>query len=83
MGCRLSNFPVLYFGISLSDKRLAKVNYLPLIHKIANKLPGSSVIPLSMDEKIIIVNIVLFALPIYFMSDFILPKWVIHEINII
>jgi hypothetical protein len=74
MGRRLSNFPVLYLGLLLSDKRLAKTDYLPLIHKIANKLRGSSAIPLSLAEKIIIVNVILSALPIYFMSAFILPK---------
>jgi hypothetical protein len=36
-----------------------------------------------MAGKTVIVNAVLSALPIYFMSAFILPKWVIHEIDTI
>jgi hypothetical protein len=83
MGCQLSSFPVTYLGLPLSDKRLAKTDYLPLIHKIADRAPDSSANNLSMTSKVVIVNVVLSSLPIYFMSAFILPKWVIREIDVI
>jgi Reverse transcriptase (RNA-dependent DNA polymerase) len=34
MGCKASNFPFKYFGMSLSNKKLQKEHYLPLIQKI-------------------------------------------------
>jgi hypothetical protein len=36
-----------------------------------------------MAGKVVIINVVLSSLPIYFMSAFIMPKWVIREIDAI
>jgi hypothetical protein len=83
MGCTISTYPVNYLGISLSDKNLTKIDYLPLIHKIDVRLPGSLANSLSMAGKLILINVVLLSLPIYFMNAFILPKWVIQEIDAI
>jgi hypothetical protein len=83
MGCTISTFPVTYLGLHLSDKRLAKTDYLTLIHKIAARLSGSSANSLFLASKLVLTNVVLSSLPIYFMTAFILPKWVIDEIDTI
>jgi hypothetical protein len=83
MGCTVSTFFVTYLGLPLSEKRLAKMDYLSLIHRIAARLLGSSATFLLLAGKIILTNAVLLSLPMYFMTAFILPKWVIREIDVI
>jgi hypothetical protein len=62
---------------------LTKIVYLPLIHKIYARLSYSSTNSLSMANKLVLINVVLSFLPIYFMSAFILSKWMVQEIDAI
>lgn len=65
----------------LSDKRLAQAQYNPLITKIENRLQTWKAKTLSIGGRITLINAVLTAMPLYFMSTFILPKWVIKKID--
>jgi hypothetical protein len=37
--CRVSNFPITYLGLPLSDKKLTRAAYLPLIQQEEARLP--------------------------------------------
>lgn len=80
-GATVLLFPIIYLGLPLSDKPLHKPDYLPLIHKVSNRLSGWSASLLSMTGRIVLINSVLTSLPVYFMTAFLLPKWVINEID--
>jgi hypothetical protein len=81
MGCKASNFPFKYLGMPLSNKKLQKEHYLPLIQKIQKKLPGWKASQLSIGGREILLNSTLTTIPIFFMSTFMLSKWVIREID--
>jgi Reverse transcriptase (RNA-dependent DNA polymerase) len=81
MGCEYAFFPITYLGLSLSDKRLHKTDYLPMIHKHSDRLPGWSAGKLSIAGRITLINSVLSSLSIYYMSAFMIPACVISEID--
>jgi hypothetical protein len=81
LGCKKGTFPIIYLGLPLSDKRLPKITYLPLLQKFSARLSGWAAKKLSMAAMIVLINVVLSALPTYFMSIFSLPAWVIREID--
>lgn len=65
----------------LSNKKLKKDHYLPLIQKIANKLTTWKANLLSIGGRMVLLNATLTAMPIYYMQTFLLPKWVIETID--
>lgn len=81
LGCQQKNFPFVYLGIPLSDKRLLRSAYLPLLHRISKRLEGWAAKFLSMAGRLILINSTLSSLPIYFMTVLKLPQWVIQEID--
>lgn len=81
MGCKLGEFPMKYLGLPLSNKKLNKTAYLPLIQKFSNRLEGWAARNLSIAGRLILLNAVLSALPTYYMSCLKLPVWVIKEID--
>lgn len=81
LGCKVSEFPFTYLGLPLSNKRLPKAAYLPLIHKLNSRLAGWAAKHLSIVGRIVLLNAVLSALPLYFMMVLRLPKWVITQID--
>lgn len=40
LGCKKGTFPFTYLGLPLSDKKLHKIAYLPLIQKVNTILQG-------------------------------------------
>jgi zinc-binding in reverse transcriptase len=62
LGCKKGTFPIIYLGLPLSDKRLPKVAYLPLLKKISARLSGWAAKFLSMAARIVLINAVLSAL---------------------
>lgn len=40
MGCVLGTFPLMYLGLPLSNKKLNRSAYLPLLNKFTNRLSG-------------------------------------------
>jgi hypothetical protein len=65
----------------LSNKRLTKEHYKTSIQMMQNKLPGWKAPLLSKRGRLTLVNSTLTSMPIFFMSTFILPSWVIKEID--
>lgn len=81
MDCEAASFPITYLGLPLTDKKLQKMHYLPLIQKITGKLTTWKADMLSIGGRITLINAALTAVPIYMMQVFLLPKWVINKID--
>ena len=59
----------------------SKSDLLPLVDKVADKLPGWKAELLNKAGRLVIVKSVLSAVPIYLMIAMDLPKWVIKSID--
>ncbi|XP_078173371.1 uncharacterized protein LOC144567180 [Carex rostrata] len=81
MGCQLAKFPITYLGLPLSSKRLTRTAYHPLIQRFYKRLEGWAAKLLSIAGRLVLINGVLSALPVYYMSCFKIPIWVIQEID--
>ena len=81
LGCPRSDFPIIYLGLPLTLKRPHKELFLPLIEKIESKLDGWKGKLISRGGRLQLMNSVLSSIPIYFMSSFLLPIWVINRID--
>ncbi|KAJ4804846.1 RNA-directed DNA polymerase (reverse transcriptase)-related family protein [Rhynchospora pubera] len=83
LNCKVSSFPIIYLGLPLSPKPLTRVDFQPLMLKFQNRLQGWSASLLSIAGRLVLVNSCLSSLPVYFMSVFKLPSWVIKRIDTI
>lgn len=81
LGCKLKPFPFTYLGIPLSDKKLPRSAYLPLIEKMNVKLAGWAARFLSIAGRLVLLNSILSSMPMHYMSVIRLPEWVINEID--
>jgi hypothetical protein len=79
--CAIKNFPCTYLGIPLSICKLANFDLLPLVHKVADKLPGWKANLLSRAGRLFMVKTVLSSVPIYLMLALELPKWIFKAID--
>ncbi|KAJ4811862.1 RNA-directed DNA polymerase (reverse transcriptase)-related family protein [Rhynchospora pubera] len=83
LDCNLTSFPITYLGLPLSNKKLKREDYVNLLQRFKLKLDTWSSSMLSMAGRLTLINSCLSSLPVYFMSVFRLPKWVIHDIDTI
>lgn len=81
MSCKLGTFPFTYLGLPLSNRKLPKSAYIPLIHKLNARLGCWAAKFLSIVGRLVLLNAVLTAMPIFYMSVLKLPDWVIKEID--
>jgi mannosylglycoprotein endo-beta-mannosidase len=81
LGCELGAFPITYLGLPLSNKKLKRTAYIPLIQRFNKRLAGWAAKHLSIAGRLVLLNAVLSALPVYFMSCFLLPSWVRNDID--
>ncbi|KAJ4810728.1 RNA-directed DNA polymerase (reverse transcriptase)-related family protein [Rhynchospora pubera] len=81
LNCRVSTFPIRYLGLPLSDRKLSNSDYQPLLNRFQTKLNGWSSSLLSKAGRLVLLNSCLSSLPIYFMSIFKLPSWVVKRID--
>lgn len=81
LGCTQTNFSITYLGMPLSVDRPKKEAFLPLIEKVDRKLSGWKSKMISRGGRLQLVHSVLSTIPIYHMSCFRLPKWVIQKID--
>jgi hypothetical protein len=79
--CKASTFPITYLGLPLSDMMLTRSAYLPLIQQEERRLPGWRSHMLSIGGRLTLLNSILTAQPVYYMSVFLLPKWVIRKLD--
>ncbi|KAJ1701213.1 hypothetical protein LUZ63_000992 [Rhynchospora breviuscula] len=79
--CPEQTFPIRYLGLPLTFKKLNKSDFTPLITSFEEKLDTWSSSLLSMAGRLVLVNSCLSTLPVYFMSVFKLPRWVIKELD--
>lgn len=63
--CQVGSFPCKYLGLPLSITNLRKADLLPLIDSIADKLPGWKAALLDRAGRLILVQAVLSAIPVY------------------
>ena len=82
-GCNIGSMPFTYLGLPMGTNKQKIVDFAPLIDRIERRLPSTSVF-LSHGQRLIMVNLVLSALPTYYMCTLKLPKKVIqHMIELV
>lgn len=81
LGCPQTQFPIMYLGMPLTIKKPTKQLYIPIIEKVERRLQGWQSKLLSRGGRLVLVQTVLSAIPIYHMVCFLLPKWVIARID--
>ena len=81
LNCKKGELPISYLGLSLCDQKPPKHCWLPLLGKVNFKLASWKGKHLSWGGRVILLNFVLSSLPLYFMSVFRLPKWVLSRID--
>lgn len=81
MGCAQTQMPVPYLGMPLSIKSPCRSDFLPLIEKIESRVEGWKGKFLSKGGRLQLINSVLCSVPIYLMTCFSLPRWVIKRIE--
>ena len=79
--CRLGSFLFTYIGLPLNPITLSKADWQPLIDRVDKRLAVWKGHSLSRGGRLIIVNSVPTCLPLYYMSFFFLPQWVINHID--
>ena len=79
--CEIKSFPCTYLGIPLSIRKPSNADLMPLVDKIADKLPGWKANLLSRAGRLVLVKAVLSSVPIYLMLALELPKWVFKAIE--
>lgn len=79
--CPPGSFPLKYLGIPLKPTSLSHADWMPLIDKVENRLASWKGRCLSRGGRLILVNSVLSALPLHFLSFYILPSWVLKRID--
>jgi hypothetical protein len=68
-------------GLPLSVKRLSSSDLVPLIHKVADHLPGWKVLLIHLAGRATLVKSVLTAIPVYQFIAVHCPKWVLKAID--
>ncbi|WVZ97140.1 hypothetical protein U9M48_042695 [Paspalum notatum var. saurae] len=72
--CEIKSFPCTYLGIPLSIRKPSNADLMPLVDKIADKLPGWKANLLSRAGRLVLVKAVLSSVPIYLMLALELPS---------
>lgn len=81
LGCQRTSFPISYLGLPLSIQRPNNAAFLPLLEKLESRMEGWKSRLISRGGRLVLMNSVLSSIPIFFMSSFILPKWVLKRID--
>lgn len=81
LGCKQANFPIRYLGMPLTILKPRRAQFMPLIEKVERRLSGWKGKLISRGGRMELVRSVLSSIPIYFMTCFRLPQWVINRID--
>ncbi|WVZ55170.1 hypothetical protein U9M48_005869 [Paspalum notatum var. saurae] len=79
--CQIKSFPCTYIGLPLSCRPLRKVDFQSVIDKLAAKLATWKGRSLDKSSRLTLVNSVLSAMPVHFLTVFPLKKWAIKKID--
>lgn len=74
LGCLLKQFPFTYLGIPLLDRPLPRTAYISLIEKLNKKLASWATKFLSIAGRLVLLNSILSALPVHYMTVLALPE---------
>ena len=80
LGCSKGTLPFTYLGLPLGTTKPKIADFLPLVNKCEKRLGGISTM-LNQARKLQTTNVVLSALPTYYMSTLELPKAIIKKID--
>ncbi|KAJ4798488.1 RNA-directed DNA polymerase (reverse transcriptase)-related family protein [Rhynchospora pubera] len=76
-----SSLPLTYLGLPLTVRRPDRLAYQTLIDKVQGKLAGWKSSLLSRAGRVVLAASVLSTIPVYFMTVFKLPVWVIKSLD--
>ncbi len=79
LGCKLGALPMQYLGLPLTDKQLRREDWRLVIGKLEKRIEGWQAKLLSQGGRLVLVNSVLANLPLYHLSLFKAPKWVVKR----
>ena len=79
----VASFPILYLGLPLTEGRLRAHDWQPVMEKIETRLGGWQARLLSRGGRLVLLQSVLAAIPIYFMAIFRLPEGMRRQIETI
>lgn len=71
--CKVTSLPITYLGVPLHCRRLKTEDWKIIINKIQKKLDNWKDKILSLGDRVILVNAVLSAIPIYWLTIFKIP----------
>ncbi len=81
IGCKLGQLPIKYLGLPLSNRNVRKDDWWTVIDKFSTRIGGWQAKLLSQGGRLVLVNLVLTSLPLYFLSVFRAPKWAIKRME--
>ena len=81
LGARIASFPCKFLGLPLSLRKLRKVDFQPLLDRIATRLACWEAKLLSEAGRLVLLNAVLSALSVYWISVHAMPVWVRKAID--
>ncbi|KAJ4779223.1 RNA-directed DNA polymerase (reverse transcriptase)-related family protein [Rhynchospora pubera] len=79
--CSSTTLPIQYLGLPLSYKRPDRATFQMLIDKLTKRLSGWKAKMLSRAGRLVLASSVLSTIPVFFMSVFKLPVWVVRAID--
>lgn len=83
LNCQVGVFPSSYLGMIIRPVALLHDDWLSLIDKVSSRLSRWKSHALSKAGRLVLLNSVLSALPLYWMSFYKLPKWVIKKMIVL
>lgn len=81
LNCQIGKLPFVYLGLPFAYGKLSKKDWDPLVAKLQKRLSSWNARSLSFGGRLTLINSVLTDLPLYFISFFKLPKWLVKKIN--
>lgn len=81
LNCKVSNLPFKFLGILVGANQRRSATWVPLINSLQKWLQGWRNKYLSFGGRVILINAVLSALPVYYLSMYKAPKRVLNKIT--
>ncbi|OAY65909.1 hypothetical protein ACMD2_18920 [Ananas comosus] len=81
LGCKVGKLSFRYLGLPLYNKHLRKEDWDVVINCIEVRIDGWKAKLLSQGDRLTLVNSVLTNLPLFYLSIFKAPHWVLHRIE--